>query len=42
MWFSLRTIYGLDFDAAAATMRRMVGAILMQATARSASASVAA
>ncbi|TWT15766.1 TetR/AcrR family transcriptional regulator [Reyranella sp. CPCC 100927] len=32
MWFGLRMTYGLDLDAAAATMRRMVGSILMQAT----------
>ena len=42
MWFGLRTTYGLDVDTAAATMRRMVGAILTQATARSSAASAAA
>lgn len=34
MWFSLRTVYNLDVDAAAGTMRRMVGAIVTQAVAR--------
>ncbi len=38
MWFGLRMTYGLDLEAASATMRRMVGAILTQATARSVSA----
>jgi hypothetical protein len=43
MWFSLRTTYGLDLETAAATMRRMVGAVLMQAVSRgSAAATVAA
>lgn len=41
MWFGLRMTYGLDLDAAAATMRRMVGAILMQATSRSMSVAAA-
>lgn len=34
MWFGLRTTYGLDLDTAAATMQRMVGAILTEAMAR--------
>jgi AcrR family transcriptional regulator len=42
MWFSLRTTYGLDLETASATMRRMVGAVLMQATARSAGAATVA
>lgn len=41
MWFSLRTVYNLDVDAAATTMRRMVSAIVMQAMARSVAAAAA-
>jgi AcrR family transcriptional regulator len=42
MWFSLRTTYGLDVETAGATMKRMVGAILTQSTARHMAASAAA
>jgi len=42
MWFGLRTTYGLDVETAAATMRRMVGAIVAQATARGAQAAASA
>jgi AcrR family transcriptional regulator len=38
MWFSLRTVYGLDVETASGTMRRMVSAILVQAMERSVSA----
>lgn len=42
MWFSLRTTYGLDLETATATMRRMVGAVLMQAVARGSTAATVA
>lgn len=42
MWFNLRTVYNLDVETSAATMRRMVGAIVTQTMARDAAAAVAA